>query len=97
MKQLSIYCSRDLEDRVIAALDRVGVEGFMRVGGATGNKFKPPAELPRAMTWEAILFLVPAAPDNKIEQVIGELERYAGACEVRPCLKIVVSTVEKVV
>ncbi len=97
MKQLMIYCSRDLEDRVVAALDAAGVEGFLRVGEATGNKFQPPALLPRTMTWEAALFVAPAAAEQKVEQIIAELESYAGACEVRPCLRMVVSAVERVV
>lgn len=97
MKHLTIYCSRDLEHRVVAALDSAGVEGFLRVGEATGNKFQPPSLLPRTMTWEAALFMVPAAPEQKVGEIIAELERYAGACEVRPCLRIVVSAVEQVV
>ena len=97
MKQLAVFCSRDLEDRVVAALDHAGVEGFLRLGGGTGAKFKSGGELPRTMTWEATLFLVPAVAEDRLQLVIAELERYAGSCEVKPCLRIIVSAVEKVV
>jgi hypothetical protein len=97
MKQLSIYCSHDLEDQVVEALDRGGVDGFLRVAHATGNKFKPGDELPRVMTWDAALYLVPTVQPDRAEMIVSELQQFAGACEENPCLRIVVSTVERVI
>jgi len=96
VKQLSIYCSLDLEERVVAALDRAGAEGFVRIPRATGNKFAGPGEVPRTLTWEAAVFLVPGAAEPVVEAVVRELESYAGGCDIRPCLRMVVSPVERV-
>lgn len=96
MKQLSIFLSPDLERRAIDALERAGVEGFLRLEGATGNKFLANDPLTRIMTWEALALLVPGADDEQAASIVGELEMYADACETRPCLRIVVSPVEAV-
>jgi hypothetical protein len=96
MKQLTIYCSRDLEERVVHVLDHAGVEAFFRSSTGTGVRFLPQGQLPRTMTWEALFFLVPAIEEPALEQVIDELQRYSGSCEIEPCLRIVVSTVDRV-
>jgi hypothetical protein len=95
MKQLTLYCSRDLEDRVISALDRADVHGFVRVAEATGNKFLPAGEVPRTMTWEASLIVVPVVPPEKVERIVRELKEYAGSCEIEPCLHVTVSSVDE--
>jgi len=95
MKQLSVYASEDLEDRVVAAFDHAGVDAYMKIGDATGVRFSAPGQLPRTMTWGATLFVVPAADRASIDRVVGELKQYAGTCEVEPCLRIVVSAVEE--
>lgn len=97
MKQLTIFLSPDLEHRAIDALERAGVEGFLRLEGATGNKFLANDPLTRIMTWEAVALLVPGADDGQAASVVEELGHYADACETRPCLRIVVSPVEAVV
>lgn len=96
MKQIAIFCSPDLADRVVAALDHAGIEGFLRLGEATGNKFRDRGEVPRTMTWEATAFIVPGAGDAAAAAVVEALESYAGACDIRPCLRIVVSPVEQI-
>ncbi len=96
MKQLAIYCSRDLEDRIVRTLDRAGLEGYLRVGNATGHKFRPGRELPGTVAWEAVLLVAPAVPEQLVDTIAAELEQYAGSCEVRPCLRLVVSSVERV-
>ena len=95
MKQLTLYCSRDLEDRVVTALDRAGVHGFVHVAEATGNKFLPAGEVPRTMTWEASLIVVPAVPPEKVEPIVKELREYAGSCEIDPCLHVTVSPLDE--
>ena len=95
MKQLTIYCSRDLENHVVNALDHAKVEGFLRVGGASGSKFCDPGEVPRTMDWEATMFLIPGAAVPQIEAVISELEDYAKSCETYPCLRMSVTSLEQ--
>lgn len=94
MKQLTIFCSSDLADRVVAALDRAGVEGFASLEKATGNKFADAGRFPRTITWEAHVFIVPGATDGQIGQVVGELECLANECEIKPCLRISVVPLE---
>lgn len=96
MKQLTIYCSRDLEDRVVNAFDHAHLEGFLRIGGASGSKFFDAGEVPRTMDWEATVFLVPGAQEAQVESVVGELGEYASKCETYPCLRIIVSPVEQI-
>ena len=96
MRQLSITVSRDLEDRVVDALEAAGVEGFVRVEHATGNKFQDSPELPRTLTWDASLFIVPAADDEAVNRIASDLERYAGSCEIQPCLRLVATPVERI-
>jgi hypothetical protein len=96
MKQLTVYCSRDLEERVVAALDRAGAEGFFRVGGSSGSKFLPAGELPRTTSWDAVALTVPAIPPDAAQKVVAELEAYANACEIQPCLRIVMTAIEQV-
>jgi hypothetical protein len=96
MKQLTVYCSRDLEDRVIAALDHAGAEGFFRVGGSSGSKFLPAGELPRTTSWDAVAFTVPAIEADAAMKVVDELETFADACEIQPCLRIVLIPIEQV-
>ena len=96
MKQLTIYCSRDLENRVVNALDHARLEGFLRIGGASGSKFCDPGEVPRTMDWEATMFLVPGAEDTQVQAVVDELAEYASSCDTYPCLRIAVTPVEQV-
>ncbi len=96
MKQLTIYCSRDLEDRVVNALDHAHMEGFLRIGGASGSKFCDPGEVPRTMDWEATMFLVPGADEAQIQAVVNELAEYTESCDTYPCLRIAVAPVEQV-
>ena len=96
MKQLTVFASEDLEDRVVAAFDHAGIDAYMRIGEATGVRFSAPGQLPRTMTWAATLFLVPAAERDSIDRVITELRQYAGTCEIEPCLRMVVAPVDEV-
>ena len=96
MKQLTIFCSADLEHRVLNALERAGVQGFLRLPGGSGCRFKERGEVPRTLSWEALMFTVPDAEAEQVSQVADELEGYAGACEIQPCLRMVISPVERV-
>jgi len=96
VKQLTIYCSRDLENHVVNALDHARLEGFLRIGGASGSKFCDPGDVPRTMDWEATIFLVPCAQETQVQNVVAELAEYAKSCDTYPCLRIVVTAVEQV-
>jgi len=96
MKQLTIYCSRDLESTVVTALDHARVEGYLRVGGATGNRFAEHGRVPRSIAWEATVFMVPETDDARVRAVVEQLEGYAGSCEIAPCLRMVVSPVAEI-
>jgi len=96
MKQLSVFVSRDLEERVVHAFDHAGVDAYLRVGDATGVRFSEPGQLPRTMTWDAALYVVPAVGDAPVRAIVDELREYVGSCEIEPCLRIVVSAVEEV-
>ena len=95
MKQLTIFCGRDLEGRVITALDHAGIEGFFKPASSTGNRFLPQGEVPRTMTWDATMFVVPAAEESRVEVVLNELREHADSCEIEPCLRAVVSPVDR--
>ena len=96
MKQLTIFYSSDEESRVITALDHAGIEGFFRVGGASGNKFVEPGQVPRTVAWEAVMIVVPSAPEENVLAVMGELGEYTRSCEIEPCLRMVVSPIDEV-
>lgn len=96
MQQLTIFCSKDLEEQVVETLDRLGLEGFLHLGDAVGSKFNRPGRLPRTFTWEASVFVIPAEAPEKIDAVVSELESFADACDTQPCLRLVVSSVDRV-
>ena len=96
MKQLSVFCSRDLSGQVVRILAQSGIDGFVELGEATGNRFREPGAVPRTLTWEAVWFLVPGAGDGQVDALAGKLKEMAGDCEAGPCLRVTVSRVEQV-
>jgi hypothetical protein len=90
MKQLTIFCSRDLEQRAVAVLDGEGLQGYLRLGDATGNRFLPKGQLPRAVVWEAVMLVVPGDEDERIDRVRKKLQLLAADCEVEPCIRLLV-------
>ena len=95
MKQLTIFCSSDLAGTVQGALVRAGVEGFLHVPGGVGVKPGAAAEHGRYPRWEAGMF-VAAVSDEAVANVVDSLRSFAGSCEVAPCLRILVSSLEAV-
>lgn len=95
MKQLTILCSSDLSDAVRDALVAAGAEGFLQIPGAVGNKPGAAAEHGRYPRWEAEMFLAPA-PEEVVKKVVAQLKHLGENCEVEPCLRILVSTLEAV-
>jgi len=95
MKQVTVLCSSDLAGVVQDALVRAGVEGFLHVPGAVGVKPGAAAEHGRYPRFEAEMFVAPA-PQEVAESVVAALRSFAGRCEVEPCLRILVSSLEAV-
>ena len=95
MKQLTILCSSDLSDAVRDALVAAGAEGFLQIPGAVGNKPAAAAEHGRYPRWKAEMFLAPA-PEEVVARAVARLKRYIDKCEVEPCLRIMVSTLDAV-
>jgi len=96
MKQLTIFVNADLEPQVVAALDHAEVDGFLRVGEASGNRFLAEGEVPRTVAWEAVMFVVPVANEEQIRAVVGELDTVAESCGTGPCLKVVATPAESI-
>jgi len=48
------------------------------------------------MTWEALVLIVPGAADDQVAAIVAEIEEHANACATRPCLRMVVASVEAV-
>ena len=95
MKQLMIFCSPDLESRIISVLSEAGVEGFLHLPGGSANLFTDPGQVPRTLTWEANLVIVPAAADETVLRVADRLDDYARSCATESCLRYAVTTVER--
>lgn len=89
MTQITVFYSVDLEPRVLAVLDQAGVVGYLRVAGATGNRFLPDGTVPRSVAWDAVMVVVPGADDSQLETIASGLSVLVGDCEAEPCLKMV--------
>lgn len=97
MKQLVIYCSDDLEHRVVSAIDRNGAEGYLRVPNAVGHKFLERERLPRSVSFDAVMIVVPGASEACVAGILEDLQDVANRCEIRPCLRASVLDVERLV
>ena len=95
MKQLTILCSSDLAGAVQETLVRAGVEGFLHVPRAVGVKPGAAAEHGRWPRWEAEMFVVPCE-DGVVPRVVDGLRQFTDHCDVEPCLRILVSSLEAV-
>jgi len=93
VKQLTILCSSDLSNAVRDALVDAGAEGFLQIPGAVGTKPGAAAEHGRYPRWEAEMFLAPA-PDEVVQKAVARLRHLTADCEVEPCLRILVSSLE---
>ena len=95
MKQLTILCSSDLAGEGRAALGRAGIEGFLHVPRAVGVKPGAAAEHGRWPRWEAEMFVVPCE-DAAVSRGVEGLREFTDHCDVEPCLRILVSSLEAV-
>jgi hypothetical protein len=92
---VTILCSSDLAERVRDALVTAGTEGFLQIPDAVGVKPGAAAEHGRYPQWQSELFLAPV-DDGVARRIVEMLQEYAGQCEVEPCLRILVSTLDEV-
>jgi hypothetical protein len=95
VKQLTILCSSDLSETVRDVLVRADVSGFLKVPHAVGSKPGATWSHGRYPTWDAEMFLA-ATEGEKVDKVVEALEQYSGCCDVAPCLRILVSTLDAV-
>ena len=97
MKQLVIYCSEDLEHQVVSSIDRHGAEGYLAIPNAVGHKFLEPEALPRSVSFEAVMIVVPGASEACVAGILKDLQHIAKNCEIQPCLRASVVAVEQLV
>ena len=95
MKQLTILCSADLADKVRDTLTAEKVHGFLQLPNAVGNEPGAAAVHGRVPRWEAEMFVAPVEADA-VNGVVERLRDYAGKCDVEPCLRILVSSLDAV-
>ena len=97
MQQVTIFCDDGLENQVVGALEEAGVDGFLRCGDASGNRFTDPGSVPRLVTWSAVMLVVPGVPPEVAGRLVDRIRRIAVACGAEPCLRITVSELAQVV
>ena len=95
MTQLTLFFSADLLETVRQVLIRAGIDGFLRVPNARGSKPQAAWEHGRTPEWRAEMIIAVAEPDVT-ERIVTELKDYANRCEVEPCLRILVSSLDAV-
>ena len=95
MKQLTVLCSSDLAEKVRDTLNASGIHGFLQIPNAVGNEPGAAAAHGRVPRWEAEMFLAPV-PATEVDGVVERLRALADKCEVEPCLRILVSSLDAV-
>ena len=93
IKQLMIFCSSDIADVVTKELSTSGIQGYMHLSGQ-GTNIEKKSAFSHDLTWPAEVFIVPA-DETKIRKIMGSLKGYAGKCEMEPCLKLILSSVDE--
>lgn len=93
IKQLTIICSTEISDMVGKVLSRSGIRGFARFEG-TGTNVLEKSAYSHDLTWQSCVYLIPAE-EEQLRGIIDKLKKYAGKCEIDPCLKMILSPVEE--
>ena len=93
IKQLMIFCSSDIANVVSKELSASGIQGYMRLAGHGTNVEKKTA-FSHDLTWPADVFIIPA-DETKIRRIMSGLKAYAGKCDMEPCLKMILSSVDE--
>jgi hypothetical protein len=95
LKQLMIMCSADISETVRDALVASEIEGFLKIPHAVGSKPGATWSHGRYPLWEAEVYLA-AIEDAAVQPIVDRLKDYAGHCDVEPCLRILVSSLDAV-
>lgn len=97
MKQLIIMCSESIAGQVTQVLDSIiHMEGYVRVSGS-GVKCKVPvsgAYEGKSIPWSAEVFIM-ALPEDTVKIITDELKQYANRCDIAPCLRMIVTSIEE--
>ena len=88
-----IFCSSEISGMVVSILTNAGVKGFMHLQG-TGTNVIQKTAFSHDLTWPADVFIVPAE-ETALRGVVDKLKSYAGKCEIDPCLKLILSTIDE--
>ncbi len=96
MKQLTIYCSEELNDSVSQILHHYEIEGFIHMPGIYGNKLKPRGSFEKDLAWQACAFIV-FPEDDQLQSLMAELQQFAQKCGESPCLRMVVVAPEQII
>ena len=94
MKQLTIYCSDELTEQVGRVLRRQHIDSFVHIPSIYGNRTSSQASINKDIVWHAEAFVV-FTEGQQLEAIMNELADFANACEANPCLRMVVTPVEK--
>ncbi len=88
MKQLTIYCSEELNERITQILHHYELEGFIHMPGIYGNKFKPKGSFTSDLSWQACAFIV-FPNESQLQGLVNELREFADKCGESPCMRLV--------
>jgi len=95
VKQITILCSSDLAAEVQDVLARADIEGFLHLPRAVGVKPGAAAPMGQWPRWDAEMFVVPA-PEESVPAIVEPIRKLADGCEVAPCLRVLVSSLDAV-
>lgn len=93
MKQLTIYCADELNEKVRHILHHYDLEGFIHKPGLFATRFKPEGTYGKDMTWQANAFIL-FSEEEQIRGITQEIQGLIDASEIEPCLRIVVIPIE---
>jgi hypothetical protein len=94
MKQLTIYCSSELNETVNRVLHHYELEGFIHMPEIYGNKPRPKGSYEQDLAWQANAFVI-FPNDEQLRGITSELIEFANQCRVKPCLRMVVTPIEQ--
>lgn len=95
MKQLTIYCSTELNESVVQIFRDHEIENYVHVPELYGNALKKRGSYERDQVWKAnsfVLFL----EESVVDKIISDLKGYIDKCEIQPCLRLVVTPIEQI-
>jgi len=97
MKQLTIICSPELNDKVVSILAKHRLEGFLEIGQVTGNQFESRDRLSPTVTWEGVMLQTWIREDAVSAAVSADLVELRKDCASHPCLRFYLGPAEEVV